>query len=121
MRSNSKTKIATSNSRPNSKPDLKNEQHCHNMSAHPDHSGVLPRLMKVKGQLNGIEKMIVDRRYCVDILTQFRAAAAAMKSLEGAILGDHIRSCVKDAMNSKTKVETDKKISELMELFLKRI
>ena len=88
--------------------------------SHPDHSYVLTRLSRVQGQLSGIEKMIQDRRYCVDILVQFRAAMAAMRNLEVEVFGTHLRHCVADAVRSRDPKDVDRKIEELTELLIRR-
>lgn len=92
---------------------------CHAASSHPhpDHSAQIRRLNRIAGQLEGIRKMIVGRRYCPDILTQVKAAASAMKSLEAAILETHIESCVHDAMTAGNAVDVKKKVKELMKIF----
>ncbi len=84
---------------------------------HPDHSKQIARIRRIRGQLDGIEKMIGDHRYCVDILTQTRAVTSAIRSLEGSILEGHLRGCVTDAMAAKSKAVAEQKIEELMELF----
>lgn len=85
--------------------------------AHPNHEAKISRLRRIKGQIEGIEKMITERRYCPDLLIQLRAVRAAVKSLEGQVLETHLRHCVKDAMTSSSTSEQDKKIEELMDLF----
>lgn len=64
--------------------------------------------------------MISERRYCVDILTQLRAVRAALDAVEANVLENHLRSCVKDAMESKSSKASDKKIEELVKLFLRQ-
>ena len=90
-------------------------------SLHPDHSSQLVRLRRLRGQLSGIEKMISDRRYCVDILIQFRAVAAALISVEATILENHLKGCVQEVMQSKNEAESTQKISELVKLLSKRM
>lgn len=93
--------------------------------AHPDHSGVLPRLRRVQGQLAGIERMIQDRRYCVDLLTQLQAVASAINAIEGVVLERHLRNCFKDAISSPgapgATAIAEEKMEEMMNLILKRI
>jgi DNA-binding FrmR family transcriptional regulator len=84
---------------------------------HPDHRNNLTRLRKVGGQIQGIERMINERRYCPEILIQIRAARSALRSLENAILQKHIRECVQSAVASKNTNEINTKISELMKIF----
>lgn len=90
-----------------------------NTTMHPDHTAVLHRLRRLQGQIAGLEKMIEERRYCVDILTQFRAVSSALKAAEGSVFEKHLRSCVKSAMESKNKKDTEKKLEEVMDLLLK--
>jgi DNA-binding FrmR family transcriptional regulator len=88
--------------------------------AHPDHSSVLPRLNRVQGQIAGIERMISDGRYCVDILVQFRAAMAALRNIEVEVFERHLNHCVSSALISKDKKQAQEKIQELSELLSRR-
>lgn len=83
---------------------------------HPDHSKALVRINRIIGQLNGIYKMIEERRYCLDILQQIKAVGAATQSLEKSIFEVHLRNCVKEAMLSKKTADIEDKIDELMSL-----
>jgi DNA-binding FrmR family transcriptional regulator len=87
---------------------------------HPDHTQYLPRLNRVQGQLAGIEKMIQDKRYCVDILVQFRAAMAALRSIEVSMFETHLHHCVSSALHSGDKKQAETKIRELSELLSRR-
>ncbi len=91
-------------------------------SSHPpaDHSVQLVRLKKIKGQVEGVEKMIVEGRYCIDIVNQIRSIIAALKSTESLIMEKHIRHCVKAAASSKNDGLVEEKILELITLFQKR-
>ncbi len=82
----------------------------------PDHTVVLSRLKKIKGQIDGIEKMIHERRYCVDILTQLKASSSALRSVEGVILKRHLRGCVQDALMLKDQDQIEIKIEEMVNL-----
>lgn len=88
-------------------------------SSNPDHTSNLARLKKIQGQLNGIEKMIHSQRYCVDILIQFRAVASGLKVVEASILQKHIRTCLKQALQSKNKADMEVKLDEIMKLIIK--
>ena len=109
---------------PESKRSPKNPECCepeHKTALqHSDHTEVLPRLNRVRGQLGGIEKMIDEGRYCVDILVQFRAAMAALRNIEVEIFERHLNHCVKSAILSKDKKEAQDKIQELTELLARR-
>jgi CsoR family transcriptional regulator, copper-sensing transcriptional repressor len=85
--------------------------------AYPDHGDQLKRLARIRGQIDGVSRMIEEGRYCVDILAQTAAARAAIKSLEAAILEKHMAHCVRDAMTAGG--DADQKIEELLAVFKK--
>ena len=82
----------------------------------PDHSEELVRLSKIKGQIAGIEKMIVARRYCPEIIQQIRAACSALKALELAVMKGHMASCIKNSARNDSSTEFDRKLKELLKL-----
>jgi CsoR family transcriptional regulator, copper-sensing transcriptional repressor len=81
---------------------------------HARHTGQLSRLRRVEGQVRGLVRMVEDERYCVDILTQIRAARAALKRVEEAILRDHVEHCVAEAIRSGDSAEQKIKVDELV-------
>ena len=83
---------------------------------HPDHAEHLKKLNRVIGQLEGIKRMIENRRYCPDILIQTRAAMAALRGVELNIFEKHLGHCVSDAMISEDPAASSTKISELVKL-----
>ena len=87
---------------------------------HPDHSAYLPRLSRIQGQIAGIERMITDRRYCVDILVQLRAVMAALRSVEVSMFETHLKHCVSSALQSRDQKQIDAKVRELTELLARR-
>lgn len=86
---------------------------------HPNHEAELPRLRRILGQVEGIEKMIINERYCVDILQQLNAIKSAVTSLQANMLERHIGSCVKDVFECGKKKEIEEKIEELKRVFVK--
>ncbi len=90
---------------------------CCDDAKYPAHDKELPRLNRISGQLDGVKKMIGQRRYCPEILTQLRAVRSAVNSIEASILETHLDACVTDAFNSGNKQEKQKKINELKELY----
>jgi DNA-binding FrmR family transcriptional regulator len=84
---------------------------------HPDHAENILRLRRVRGQLDGIEKMITDRRYCPDIMNQLRAASSAIKSIETQVMSRHLRHCVAHAIQSRDPKASEAKITEILALF----
>jgi CsoR family transcriptional regulator, copper-sensing transcriptional repressor len=59
---------------------------------------VLSRLRRIEGQVRGIEKMVDEDRYCIDVLTQVNAARAALESVALRLLADHTEHCVAEAI-----------------------
>lgn len=81
---------------------------------HPDHSNQVARLNRVIGQIEGIKRMIAERRYCPEILIQSRAVASALKAIELGILEKHVRHCVSEVLVTKDMKQTELKIRELI-------
>jgi DNA-binding FrmR family transcriptional regulator len=73
------------------------------------------RLHRIEGQVRGIEKMVEDDRYCIDILTQISAVNTALESLAFKVLDDHVNHCVADAISSGDKEVATEKSKELLE------
>lgn len=88
---------------------------CHD-SKHADHSNEIKRINRIEGQVRGIKKMVEEGKYCVDILTQVKAARSALKSLELNILENHTNHCLIKAMESGSKKEAKEKVDEIIEL-----
>ncbi len=103
-----------------SKGKLTKGADCHADKTYPDHSSQLTRLSRIRGQIEGIERMIGEQRYCVDILIQFRASMAALRAVELNIFDSHIRHCVASALKSKDEKVIETKIQELTELLGRR-
>jgi DNA-binding FrmR family transcriptional regulator len=75
---------------------------------------LVKRLHRVEGQVRGIERMVEDDRYCIDILTQIGAVSTALESLALEILDGHVKHCVTDAIASGNKREAAAKTEELL-------
>ena len=99
-----------------SKKPVSKTQVDHEAHDHPDHSAHIKRLNRVKGQIEGIERMIVDRRYCTDIIAQLKAAAAALKAVESEVFKSHLRDCVKSAFSGNDAFKAEEKIQEIIKL-----
>ena len=87
------------------------------MSGHPSHAEQQPRLNRVIGQIEGIKRMISEGQYCVDILTQLRAARSAIKTIELSVLETHMKSCLDRSRNDEAV--QDERIAEIMALLKK--
>lgn len=84
--------------------------------AHPSHEAHLMRLRRVRGQIDGIERMILERRYCPDIINQLKASGSALKAIEAEIFKTHIRGCVQAALKSKNSIDSETKIEEILKM-----
>ena len=80
-----------------------------------DKETLVKRLHRIEGQVRGIERMVEDDRYCIDILTQVAAVNTALESLAFKVLDDHVNHCVSDALSSGDPKEAAAKSKELME------
>jgi DNA-binding FrmR family transcriptional regulator len=76
---------------------------------------LVKRLHRIEGQVRGIERMVEDNRYCIDILTQIAAVNTALESLALKILDEHVRHCVAGALTSGDEADATTKIDELLE------
>jgi DNA-binding FrmR family transcriptional regulator len=85
------------------------------MSHGYDKEALIKRLHRIEGQVRGIEKMVEDDRYCVDVLTQVSAVSRALESLGFEILDDHVSHCVADALASGDKKVAAAKSKELLD------
>jgi CsoR family transcriptional regulator, copper-sensing transcriptional repressor len=73
------------------------------------------RLHRIEGQVRGIERMVEDDRYCIDVLTQIAAVNTALEALAFKILDEHVRHCVAGALASGAEGDAQKKTEELLE------
>ncbi|MBF0595450.1 MAG: metal-sensitive transcriptional regulator [Candidatus Omnitrophica bacterium] len=83
------------------------------------HSEQLVYLRKIEGQIRGIQKMIEEGRYCVDILTQIQSINGAIKRVENEIFRKHLEMCVAGAIESKSDAESRKKVDEVLDLIIR--
>ena len=71
-------------------------KHKHRDKEGKEYKCLISRLRRIEGQVRGVEKMVEDDRYCVDILTQVSAIQSALNSFNKELLAQHIRTCVVD-------------------------
>ena len=89
------------------------EKHVHGYTK--DKQALVKRLHRIEGQVRGIEKMVEDDRYCIDVLTQIAAVNTALESLAFKILDEHVRHCVAGALSSGDAADAQTKTEELLE------
>ncbi|API60488.1 transcriptional regulator [Tardibacter chloracetimidivorans] len=80
----------------------------------------IARMRRIEGQARGIAKMMEEDRYCIDILQQFAAIEAALRSTRAEVLKIHAGHCVEEAIASGDKHDQKQKFSELVSLFEKQ-
>jgi CsoR family transcriptional regulator, copper-sensing transcriptional repressor len=80
-----------------------------------DKDALIRRLHRIEGQVRGVERMLEEDRYCIDILTQIAAANTALESLAFKILDEHVRHCVAGALRSGDDADAREKTEELLE------
>jgi DNA-binding FrmR family transcriptional regulator len=80
-----------------------------------DKDALVKRLHRIEGQVRGIERMLGENRYCIDVLTQISAVTTALESVAFEILDDHVNHCVAGALASGDPVEAEAKSKELLE------
>jgi len=78
------------------------------------------RLRRIEGQVRGIERMIEEDRYCIEVLMQLQAVRAALKKVEDEVLKDHVEHCIHDAIRGGKASEQREKIDELLRVLEKR-
>ena len=77
---------------------------------------LVARLSRIEGQVRGVAKMVEDGRYCIDVLTQVRAARAALAKVETLMLKDHLGHCIEGAITSGDVADQRAKAAELIAL-----
>ena len=79
-----------------------------------DKEALVKRLHRIEGQVRGIERMVEEDRYCIDILTQIAAVNTALESLAFKMLDEHVRHCVAGALASGDQQDAQTKTEELL-------
>ncbi|HET9323668.1 MAG TPA: metal-sensitive transcriptional regulator [Gaiellaceae bacterium] len=79
-----------------------------------DKAALVKRLHRIEGQIRGIERMVEEDRYCIDVLTQVGAVKTALESLAFEILSDHVDHCVAGALESGDAAAAGDKSRELL-------
>ena len=69
------------------------------------------RLSRIEGQVRGLQRMVDEDQYCIDILTQVNSVVAALKAVGMGLLNDHVKHCVKESIE---RGNGDEKVEELM-------
>lgn len=76
----------------------------------------LNRLRRIEGQVRGLQKMVERDRYCADILVQVSSVQEALRSVGRALMRNHLRHCVTQALRKGSKAEAEAMYDELLDL-----
>ena len=79
-------------------------------------SSNMKRLRRIEGQVRGIQRMIAADRYCADILVQISSVQEALRSVGRALMRNHLRHCVAQAVRKGTRAQAESKYDELLSL-----
>ena len=78
---------------------------------------LLARLKTIEGHIRGVERMVEEDAYCIELLKQTQAIQRALDKVNGMILGDHLRNCVTTAIRSEQPEERERVVHELLQVF----
>jgi len=84
-----------------------------------DKANLITRLKRIEGQTRGLQRMLEEDKYCIDILTQISSVLAATKKVGLIILDDHIKGCVRDAVIRDNGEAHIKELIGVLERFIK--
>jgi DNA-binding FrmR family transcriptional regulator len=71
------------------------------------------RLRRIEGQVRGLQRMVEEEAYCVDVLTQVASVVSALEKVGALVLRDHVEHCVRDSIESGDRQKADEKVEEL--------
>ncbi len=86
------------------------------MKKNPSHKDNVVALRRIEGQVRGVQKMIEDRKYCIDILNQIYAVKGALGRVEEKILEKHFQYCVTEAIKRRSENGKQQKLDEILKL-----
>ena len=82
-------------------------------AAEGDKAALLRRLRRIEGQVRGLQRMVAEDAYCIDVLTQVAAVKRGLEQASLLLLDDHLRSCVVDAARSDDPVRAGEVMAEV--------
>ena len=81
------------------------------------HENALRRLKNVEGHIRGIERMVEDDTYCIDVINQIQAVQAALSKISTMILDEHLNSCLITAVRGENVDERERVLKEIADVF----
>lgn len=85
--------------------------------SHGNQDEIVRRLKSVEGHVRGVQRMVDEGSYCIDVVNQIVAIQRALKKVSAMVLDDHLHSCVTDAMRGPDGRAREKVLGELMQVF----
>jgi len=85
--------------------------------ADPSTADILLRLKSVEGHVRGVERMVGEGAYCIDVLNQILAVQRALKKVSGLVLDRHLHHCVTKALRGDDEAERERVLDEVMAVF----
>lgn len=82
-----------------------------------DTTDIVRRLKSVEGHVRGVQRMVDEGAYCIDVVNQIVAIQRALKKVSGLVLDQHLHSCVTDAMRGTDATARERVLVELLEVF----
>ena len=89
------------------------------LSKNNDKDAIIKRLKRIEGQVKGIQKMVEEERYCVDILTQISAIRSAINKVGSIILENHMKGCVSQSIKEGDSEEMINELMKTIDKFVK--
>ena len=86
------------------------------MKENPSHEDNLVALRRIEGQVRGVQRMVENRKYCIDILNQIYAVKGALARVEEKILEKHFQNCVTEAVKGTSQKQKRQKLDEILKL-----
>ena len=81
------------------------------------HENALRRLKNVEGHIRGIERMVEEDTYCIDVINQIQAVQAALSKISTMILNEHLNSCLITAVRGENVDERERVLKEIADVF----
>ncbi len=81
------------------------------------HESALKRLRNVEGHIRGIERMVENEEYCIDVIRQIQAVQAALNKVSTIILTEHLHSCLITAVRGEDPDERERVLKEIVDVF----
>jgi len=81
------------------------------------HESALTRLKTVEGHIRGIERMVEEEVYCIDVIRQINAVQSALNKISSMILEEHLHSCLTTAVRGENPDERERVLREISEVF----